>query len=151
MMFEQGAASDVARAVEDAKLALAAGFTLPETVVPFGTKVIDSGQGLYRESEQAFDAMENVDDVLDQLIARVAMEDRRDIKLDSLFRNFLLNRFISTLKRLLLKQSKLLASLSRLFSMVRSTRRRTSCSLCETLVACLPSTLCLQRTLFRTG
>jgi hypothetical protein len=67
MMFEQGAASDVARAVEDAKLALAAGFTLPETVVPFGTKVIDSGQGLYRESEQAFDAMENVDDVLDHL------------------------------------------------------------------------------------
>ena len=89
-MFEQGAASDVARAVEDARLALAAGFTLPETVVPFGTKVIESGQGLYHESEQAFDAMENVDDVLDQLIARVVSEDRRDTKLDHFFRNLMM-------------------------------------------------------------
>ena len=89
-MFEQGAASDVARAVEDARLALVAGFTLPETVVPFGTKVIESGQGLYHESEQAFDAMENVDDVLDQLIARVVSEDRRDTKLDHFFRNLMM-------------------------------------------------------------
>jgi hypothetical protein len=62
--YERGADADIARAVEDAQLALRGGFNLPPTVVPFGTKVIAEGEERYNESRATWERTPVGDDAL---------------------------------------------------------------------------------------
>lgn len=69
-------AADIARATADAQIAREAGFTLPATVVPFGTKVIPEGQDRYRASRSAWEQMAPGGLVLDGLKRTVRAEQR---------------------------------------------------------------------------
>ncbi len=73
-----GAAHDVQRATEDARLAEEAGFTLPATVVPFGTAVIALGVDRYRQSHAEWDALPAALTMLRDFGGRIAAERRTD-------------------------------------------------------------------------
>lgn len=78
MNFALADATDIARAENDARIARAAGFTLPATVVPFGTKVIPEGQDRYRQSRATWEDMAGAGAVLAGLGDRVRAERRSE-------------------------------------------------------------------------